>query len=187
MKALNALRIHSGCQLRHHFPLALTSATLSLLFLAGCATAPVDRHSAGAGSPAQTKVVEAFTWRPANLGGQSGYAAELLRNYIAGHAELKGSELAISHLRAAVLFAIANETSQAIAELDLAQVKSDEAGLPADWNDMLVSAKAFLLKDHEQLVAARDRIAALPSPTYLHYPDSLLQHFGESYASLPIR
>ena len=187
MKALNAPRIQSGSQLRHRLRCCFACGTISLLFLAGCATATADHSSAGSGSPAKTRVVEAFTWRPANLRGESGYAAELLKNYIDAHAELNGAERAISHLRAGVLFAIANETSEAVAELDRARVQGNEVGLPADWNDMLVSARAFLLKDHAQLAAARDRIAALPSPTYLHYPDSLLQHFGESYASLPTR
>jgi hypothetical protein len=40
------------------------------------------------------------------------------------------------------------------------------------------------LHDRAQLLAARERIAALPSPAYLHYTDKLFKHFGRSYSEL---
>ena len=184
MKALNALRNQSGFQLQPRFPRTFAAGVISLLLLAGCATTPSDRQAAVSGSPTKTKVVEAFTWHPTNLGQNAGYAAELIRKQLSSRPEIHSSERAISHLRAAVLFAMAERTPEAVAELDQARVEGDQTELPADWNDMLVSGKAFLLKDRAQLVAARERIASLPSPTYLRYPDSLLQHFGQSYSSL---
>ncbi len=186
MKALNALANHSGFQLRLRFPRTFASGLISLLFLAGCVTTPSD-HQSVSGPPTKMKVVEAFTWHPTNLGQNAGYAAELIRKQLSSRPEGNSSELAISHLRAAVLFAMAERTSEAVAELDQARVEGDKTDLPTDWNDMLISGKAFLLKDRAQLVAARERIASLPSPTYLRYPDSLLQHFGQSYSSLPTK
>jgi hypothetical protein len=187
MQAMNALRNHSGFQLQSRFLRAFGSGVISLLMLAGCATSSSKHQAAVSGPTTKTKVVEAFTWHPTNLGRNAGYAAELIEKQLSSHLELTSSERAISHLRAAVLFALAEQTSEAVAELDQARVTDDQTDLPVDWNDMLVSGKAFLLKDRAQLVAARERIAALPSPTYLRYPDSLLQHFGQSYSSLPTK
>ena len=187
MKAMNALRNHRGFQLRPHFPRTFAFGAIVLLLLAGCATPSSDHQTAVSGSPTKTKVVEAFTWHPTNLGQNCGYAAELMRKQLSSHPELPSAERSISHLHAAVLFAMADQTSEAVAELDQARVEGDQTDLPADWNDMLISGKAFLLKDRAQLVAARERIASLPSPTYLRYPDSLLQHFGQSYSSLPTK
>lgn len=118
-------------------------------------------------------------------------AAKLLEEYLERHAELTARQRALCHYHAAHQYIYRavrggeGDVREALPHLDAAIVAAQEPAPSADWNDMVIATKAFLLGDRETLQRARDRVAALPvgSVKWPGYADDLLANFGKAYGS----
>jgi hypothetical protein len=117
-------------------------------------------------------------WRPLyDERGQYREAAQLIDDYLARHPELKAWQRAALHYHAGQLFAGAGMNQHALAHWDQAQTPDLSPG----WNVVVDASKAFLLHDRPALLAARAR---LPSGDDQVEVDTLIQHFGDSYADM---
>jgi hypothetical protein len=91
------------------------------------------------------------------------------------------------HFHAAQLFGFVGETSQALHHLKRAGVPDGSPNFPTRWNDYVTATKAFLKRDHKELLAAREGMArhslTAQDRTYLGVVDLLISRFSDSYAS----
>lgn len=119
-------------------------------------------------------------------------AISLMEDYLARHPGLPPRQQAILRYHAAhhyIYRAVRGgdgDPREAIPLLDQAIVPKDATPPSADWNDLVLATKAFLLGDRPALLAVKARVAALP-PASVKYlispstPDELLAHLGEPY------
>jgi len=119
-------------------------------------------------------------------------AIKLIEDYLVRHDELLPRQRAICHYHGAhhyiyrAVRAGQGDPRDAIPHLDQAIVPQDTTPPSADWNDLVLATKAFLLGDRATLLAVKARVAALPLGTvkYLQSPsspDDLLTHLGQPY------
>ena len=76
-----------------------------------------------------------------------------------------------------------NLYEEALRHLELAEVPPGTRGVPADWNELVISTRAFLLGDRAALIASKQRVAAMRSPAYPQSAARYLEHFGQRYAA----
>lgn len=121
-------------------------------------------------------------------------AAKLIEDYLARHDELSPRQRVITHYHAAhqyiyrAVLTGEGTTRDAFPHLDKALVPAPETAPSLDWNDMVISTKAFLMSDRATLLAVKKRVAALPpeSVRFLkspNSPDELLSNLGKPYGS----
>ena len=108
-------------------------------------------------------------------------AAELIEVYLRRHDELIARERAVSHMHAAQNFARAGRTEAALAHLDKASISPGTKNMSEDWNELVISMRAFLIGDRDGLVASKRRVSAMTSPAFPDNADELLSHFGKRY------
>lgn len=117
--------------------------------------------------------------------------ATLIQDYLSMHPELSLKEKAVLHFHVAQLLAVAGHESEALAHLEQTAIPDNSSEFPpvaARWNDFVAATRAFLLRDHSQLMAARGRMVDGPStPTdlaFLKGVDVLVSQYGESYRDI---
>lgn len=121
-------------------------------------------------------------------------AAKLIEEYLARHDELTLRQRVITHYHAAHLYihrAVRTgegDTRDAFFHLDKAIVPGKETAPSDDWNDMVISTKAFLMSDRATLLAVKKRVAAMPAEVVRflkspNTPDELLNNIGRPYGS----
>ena len=108
-------------------------------------------------------------------------AARLIETYLARRTDLTPTQRAVSNFHAAVELARENRLEEALRHLDSAEVAPGSRGVPEDWNELVISMRAFLRGDREALLASKQRVDAMPSPAFPHSAEQLLEHLGERY------
>lgn len=153
-----------------------------------------DRESALALPWKQFDQTENSGWRVYVNGTRRDYgiAIKLIEAYLPRHDEMLPRQRALCHFHAAYCYIYRavrggeGDVHEAIPHLDQAIVPQDAPPPSADWNDLVIATKAFLLGDRLTLLAVKARVAALPPATvkYLqspNSPDDLLAHLGQPY------
>lgn len=120
-------------------------------------------------------------WRTYACRKEYGAAAELIEAYLARRTDLTPTQRAISHFHAAAELARENRYQEALRHLKTAEVAPGSRGVPQDWNELVVSTRAFLLGDREALLASKRRVEAMRSPAYPHSAERYLEHLGQRY------
>ena len=118
-------------------------------------------------------------------------AAKLIEDYLDRHDDLSARQRALCHYHAAHQYVYRavrggqGDVREAFPHLDKAIVSGKDSAPGADWNDMVIATKAFLMGDRDALQRARDRVAALPSASvkWPGYADDLLKNLGKPYGS----
>jgi hypothetical protein len=118
-------------------------------------------------------------------------AAKLIEEYLERRDDLTVRQRAICHYHAAHQYIYRavrggeGDVREALPHLDNAIVSARDPAPAADWNNMVIATKAFLLGDRDTLQRARDRVAALPSASvkWPGYADDLLKNLGKPYGS----
>lgn len=110
-------------------------------------------------------------------------AAELIEIYLRQHAELAVRQRAISNHHAGQMFACAGRVATALSHLDRAITPPETENMPEDWNELVISTRAFLIGDRDELIASKKRVAAMTSPTFRNNADELLENFGKPYGA----
>ncbi len=120
-------------------------------------------------------------WRIYACRKEHGAAAELIETYLARRTDLTQTQRAVSHFHAAVELARENRYQEALRHLEKAEVAAGSRGVPEDWNELVISTRAFLLGDREALLASKRRVDAMRSPAYPHSAERYLEHLGQRY------
>lgn len=175
--------------------LVLTTVVINVCFAVGC----TQKHLRTEHEELLTLGYQQFDQTPGSgwriLADRKQYreAARLIETYIAQNQEMTDQQ-AILHFHAAQLFAFAGDRPAAVAHLEHCR-QSVPRGSPAHiiervecWNDYVDATKAFLERDREQLLAARERLASRPAVQgeipNLKIVNSLVAHFGETYSTV---
>jgi hypothetical protein len=108
-------------------------------------------------------------------------AAKLIETYLAQRTDLTPTQRAVSNFHAAAELARENRYQEALRHLDSAEVAPGSRGVPEDWNELVISLRAFLKGDREALLASQQRVAALQSPAFPQAAARMLEHLGERY------
>jgi hypothetical protein len=108
-------------------------------------------------------------------------AARLIETYLARRTDLTPTQRAVSNLHAAAELARENRYQEALRHLDSAEVAPGSRGVPEDWNELVISIRAFLKGDREALLASKQRVEAMQSPAFPQSAARLLEHLGERY------
>lgn len=122
-------------------------------------------------------------WRVYACRKEYGAAAALIEAYLARRTDLTPTQRAVSHFHAAAELAHENRYQEALRHLESAEVAPGGRGVPADWNELVISTKAFLLGDREALLASSRRVEAMPSPAFPHSAERYLEHLGERFGA----
>lgn len=110
-------------------------------------------------------------------------AAELIASYLRQHEELTVHQRAVSNHHAGQMFARAGRVEIALSHLDQAIVQPKTENMPEDWNELVISTRAFLRGDRDELIASKKRVAAITSPTFRNNAEELLENFGKPYGA----
>jgi hypothetical protein len=121
-------------------------------------------------------------------------AAKLIETYLARHDELTPRQRALCHFHASHNYLFrhlrtgAGDPLDAIPHLDQAIVPGGATPPSADWNDLVIATKAFLLQDRLTLLSVKERVAAMPAASIKflkspNSPDDLIDHLGQPYGS----
>lgn len=97
-------------------------------------------------------------WRVYAARGEHHRAADLIVAYLDQRTDLTVPQRAISNLHAAAEFARVGLTEPALRHLDQADVPPGTKGVPEDWNELVISMKAFLVGDRAALLASKQRV-----------------------------
>lgn len=108
-------------------------------------------------------------------------AARLIETYLARRTDLTPTQRAVSNFHAGVELARENRLEEALRHLESAEVAPGSRGVPEDWNELVISMRAFLRGDREALLASKQRVQAMRSPAFPHSTEQLLDHLGEPY------
>jgi hypothetical protein len=108
-------------------------------------------------------------------------AARLIETYLARRTDLTPTQRAVSNFHAAAELARENRYQEALRHLDSAEVAPGSRGVPEDWNELVISMRAFLKGDREALLASKQRVEAMPSPAFPQSAARMLEHLGERY------
>lgn len=174
--------------------LALTAIVINVCFDIGCTTKRLSTEheellSLGYQQFDQTP---GSGWRIPADRKEYRKAARLIETYISRNQELTDQRV-ILHFHAAQLFAFAGDRPAAVAHLE----HCHQSAPPGSqvyiiervecWNDYVAATKAFLERDREQLLAARERLASRPAVQgeipHLKIVNSFVAHFGETYST----
>ena len=124
-------------------------------------------------------------WRGLAHDKKYGEAAALIEAYLARHAELDRFQKVNLHFHAAQVLAFDGDTEAALKHLASSRHEPEFKQSPVRWNDYVAATVAFLRRDREQLLAARERIAGgaavdgeIPN---LDVVDRLVKFFDHSY------
>jgi hypothetical protein len=120
-------------------------------------------------------------WRVYACRREHGAAAELIEAYLARRTDLTPTQRAVSHFHAAAELARENRYQEALRHLEAAEVAPGSRGVPEDWNELVISTRAFLLEDREALLASKRRVEAMRSPAFPHSAEGYLEHLGQRY------
>lgn len=110
-------------------------------------------------------------------------AAALIEAYLARRNDLTPAQRAVSHFHAGAELARDNRYQEALRHLESAEVAPGSRGVPADWNELVIATRAFLLGDRAALLASKRRVEAMPSPAFPHSAEQYLEHFGQRYGA----
>lgn len=108
-------------------------------------------------------------------------AAQLIRTYLSRRDDLTAAQRAASNFHAAAEFARVNLTDEALQHLEKAQVAPGVTGVPEDWNELVISTKAFLLGDRAALLESKQRVEAMRDPKFRGSAERLLKYLGQPY------
>lgn len=89
-------------------------------------------------------------------------AAELIQDYVALHGAENLEQPGLAHWHAGQLLAMAGETERALPELRLSYKPASDNPMDAMWNHYADGTIAFLERDREALIAARDALPDRP-------------------------
>ncbi len=120
-------------------------------------------------------------WRVYAIRNEHRRAAELIEAYLARRNDLTPPQRAISHFHAAAELARENLYEAALRHLESAEVPPDTKAVPDDWNELVISTRAFLRGDREALLASKRRVDAMRSPAYPQSAERYLKHLGQPY------
>jgi hypothetical protein len=120
-------------------------------------------------------------WRVYACRKEHGAAAELIETYLARRTDLTPTQRAVSHFHAAAELARESRYQEALRHLEKAEIAASSRGVPEDWNELVISTRAFLLADREALLASKRRVEAMRSPAYPHSAERYLEHLGQRY------
>ena len=120
-------------------------------------------------------------WRVYALRKEHRRAAELIETYLARRNDLTPPQRAVSHFHAAVELARENLYQAALRHLESAEVPPDSKAVPEDWNELVISTRAFLRADREALLASKQRVDAMSKPAYPKSAEQLLKYLGQPY------
>lgn len=120
-------------------------------------------------------------WRVYAARGEHHEAAELIVAYLEQRADLTVSQRAVSNLHAGAEFARVGLTERALRHLDEADVPPGTKGVPEDWNELVISMRAFLLGDRAALLASKQRVDAMRKPAFRGSADRYLKYFGQRF------
>jgi len=67
-----------------------------------------------------------------------------------------------------------NSVEIALSHLDQAITQPETENMPEDWNELVISTRAFLIGDRDELIASKKLVAAMTSPTFRNNADELL-------------
>jgi hypothetical protein len=93
------------------------------------------------------------------------------------------SQRAVSNLHAAAEFARVGLMEPALRHLDEADVPPGTTGVPEDWNELVISMKAFLAGDRAALLASKQRVESMKKPAYRGSADRFLKHLGQRFGA----
>jgi len=120
-------------------------------------------------------------------------AAKLIEAYLDRHHELSERQRALSNFHAGMQYVFfardhGGDPRAGIPDLEKAIVSGTGAGLPVDWNDLVIATKAFLMGDKPTLLAVKERVAAMPpgAARWLKSPhdvDDLINNLGKPYGT----
>jgi hypothetical protein len=110
-------------------------------------------------------------------------AARLIETYLARRPDLTPTQRAVSHFHAAAELARENRYQEALRHLESAEVVPGSRGVPEDWNELVITNRAFLKGDREALLASKQRVTAMHAPAFPHSAEQLLDHLGERYGT----
>lgn len=122
-------------------------------------------------------------WRVYAARGEHQQAAELIVAYLDQRADLTVSQRAVSNLHAAAEFARVGLREIALRHLDQADVPPGTKGVPEDWNELVISMRAFLLGDRAALLASKRRVEAMRKPAFPDAADRYLKHLGQRFGA----
>jgi hypothetical protein len=108
-------------------------------------------------------------------------AARLIETYLDRNTDLTPTQRAVSNFHAAAELARENRYQEALRHLDSAEVAPGSRGVPEDWNELVISMRAFLKGDRAALLASQQRVMAMRSPAFPQSAARLLEHLGERY------
>ena len=110
-------------------------------------------------------------------------AARLIETYLAHRTDLTPTQRAVSHFHAAAELARDNRYQEALRHLESAEVVPGSRGVPEDWNELVITNRAFLQGDRAALLSSKKRVQAMRSPAFPHVAEQLLDHLGERYGT----
>jgi hypothetical protein len=122
-------------------------------------------------------------WRVYAARGEHHEAAELIVAYLKRRTDLTLSQRAVSNLHAAAEFARVGLMEPALRHLDEADVPPGTTGVPEDWNELVISMKAFLAGDRAALLASKQRVESMKKPAYRGSADRFLKHLGQRFGA----
>lgn len=71
----------------------------------------------------------------------------------------------------------------ALRHLGRADVPPGMNGVPEDWNELVISTRAFLLEDRAALLASKQRVAAMKKPAFPGSADIYLKYLGQRFGA----
>jgi uncharacterized protein (TIGR02246 family) len=157
-------------------------------------TTSVRATSSAEHSPTDDEALLALPWKQFDQTPGAGWrvyagrnehrrAAELIETYLARRTDLTPAQRAISHFHAGAELARENLYERALHHLEKAEVPIGTRGVPQDWNELVISTRAFLLGDREALLASKARVDAMQSPAFPDSAARLLQYMGQRYGA----
>ena len=157
--------------------------TASELVVAGEVPADVDRAVILALPWKQFDQTLGSGWRVYADRGNHLQAAETIVAYLDQRTDLTVSQRAVSNFHAGAEFARVGLMEAALRHLDQAAVRSGTSGVPEDWNELVISTKAFLLEDRETLLASKQRVKAMQKPAFPGSADRYLKYLGQRFGA----
>lgn len=104
-------------------------------------------------------------WRPLAESGDYPEAARMIEIYLNHRDDLLPAQLGYSRFHAGQLWAMHGETDRALALFDQATVSDMPSEFPRSFNSLVIGTRSFLRGNMPAVVAARDKVAAMPGLT----------------------
>ena len=110
-------------------------------------------------------------------------AARLIEKYLDRRTDLTPAQRAVSTFHAGAELAREGLNEEALRHLDHAEVPPGTRGVPEDWNELVISTRAFLRGDREALLASQQRVEAMKSPAFRSSAPRYLQYLGQRFGA----